>query len=212
LRLGVIPTVAPYLLPTVVPAVHEVYPDLRLYLREGRTHELVDLCETGELDMLLLALDVELGSLASHHLFDDPFLLATPLGHPLAKRKRARKQDLADVHMLLLEEDHCLRGHALEFCPSSKPVLDDDFRASSLGTLMQMVAGGLGITLLPSIAARAEASPALELRPFQKAKGQRLPSRRIGLAWRPTSPRAKQFEELAGLFRDVLEPLAKTSS
>jgi len=208
LRLGAIPTVAPYLLPTLVPAVHEVYPDLRLYLREERTADLVRLCLEGELDLLLLALDVDLGGLCERFLFDDPFLLAARTGHPATRRKLAREEDLNISELLLLDDGHCLRDHALSQC-SLPAASEDDFRASSLGTLVQMVASGLGVTLLPSIAVAAEATEGLELRPFPSTRKKAGPGRRIGLAWRPTSPRAAQFEELAGLFSDVLESLAK---
>ncbi|MDF1799369.1 MAG: LysR substrate-binding domain-containing protein [Planctomycetota bacterium] len=209
LRLGAIPTVAPYLLPTLVPAVREVYPDLRLFLREERTAELVRLCLEGQLDILLLALDVELGGLTEHFLFEDPFLLAARKGHPATRRKLAREEDLNLSELLLLDDGHCLREHALSQCNLPARSSEDDFRASSLGTLVQMVASGLGVTLLPSIAADVEATEGLELRPFPSTRKQPGPGRRIGLAWRPTSPRASQYEELAGLFSDVLEPLAQ---
>lgn len=206
LRLGVIPTVAPYMLPHVMPAIAEVYPDLRLVLREDQTDRLVAACEAGELDLLLLALDVELGRLSELELFEDAFLLAAPEGHPALKRKYAREADLVDARLLLLDEGHCLRDHALAVCRLAAADARDSFGAASLSTLLRMVATGMGITLLPAMAQEREApsGSGIGLRPFRKEAGHSLPHRRIGLAWRPTSARADEFAALGDLIRDTV--------
>ena len=205
LRLGVIPTVAPYLLPELMPAAAAAWPELRLILREDHTDRLVAACEAGELDLLLLALDVELGRLTELELFDDPFLLAAPEGHPALERKFAREADLAGAELLLLEEGHCLRDHALAVCRMVEPDAQESFRAASLSTLLSMVATGMGITLLPAMARRREApeGSGIALRPFKKEPGHPLPRRRIGLSWRPTSARASEFEAIGDLVRKL---------
>lgn len=196
LRLGVIPTIAPYWLPRVLPQVRRRHPELRLLLREDRTASLVEALEQGELDLLLLALDVPLGSAVSYPLFDDPFVAALPEAHPLARRARLAQRDLAGESVLLLEDGHCLRDHAWAVCQQGGASEWGDFRASSLGTLSQMVASGAGITLLPEMAVPVEADgvDGLVCRPFRAP----VPVRRIGLAWRATSPREAEFRMLAG--------------
>jgi len=206
LRLGVIPTVAPYVLPRMMSAIAEVYPDLRIILREDQTDRIVAACEAGELDLCLLALDVELGRLQELELFEDPFLLAAPEGHEALKRKFAREADLADAVLLLLDEGHCLRDHALAVCRLAAPGARDSYRAASLSTLLRMVGAGMGITLLPAMAEEREApaGSGIGLRPFRKEAGHALPHRRIGLAWRPTSARAPEFAALGDLIRDTV--------
>jgi len=198
LRLGVIPTVAPYLLPDVLPPVRRAYPALQLEFHEAETAELVDALDRGELDLLLLALEAPLGDLQTRPLFGDDFLLAVPPGHRLAERKRVRESDLAGEEILLLEDGHCLRSQALAICSRAGASELGDFRASSLATLISMVAGGAGVTLLPAMAARRRATLDADLRlvPF----GKPVPARTIGFAWRTTSPREEEFDELARLF------------
>jgi LysR family hydrogen peroxide-inducible transcriptional activator len=156
LRLGVIPTVAPYLLPRALPRVRKRHPELRLQLREAQTGELVAALERGELDVLLLALEAPLGELATRPLFRDRFHVALPAGHRLARRRRLREQDLAGEPVLLLDDGHCLRAQALAVCSEAGAEEQSDFRATSLGTLIEMVCGGAGLTLLPEFALRAE--------------------------------------------------------
>lgn len=196
LHLGVIPTLAPYLLPRVLPRVRRQFPELRLFIREEQTDVLLELLASAEVDLLLLALDAPLGSVETLPLFEDTFLLATPGDHPLARRKRVSQAELAGLPLLLLEDGHCLRDQVLEVCGQGGAAPPDygDFRASSLGTLTQMVAGGLGITLLPSLATDVLADAAdVTLVPFRKP----APSRTVGLAWRKGSPRGDEFELLA---------------
>jgi len=194
LRLGVIPTVAPYLLPRALPRVRRQHPELRLSLREAQTADLVASLARGELDVLLLALEAPLGELATRALFRDPFHVALPAGHRLAHRRRLREKDLADEPVLLLDDGHCLRAQALAVCREAGAEEQSDFRATSLGTLIEMVCGGAGVTLLPELALRSEARRAgLAVVPFAKPE----PHRTIGLAWRPTSGRAAEFALLA---------------
>jgi len=196
LRLGVIPTVAPYLLPRVLPAVREQYPELRLLLREDQTSRLVERLWVGQLDLLLLALEAPLDGLDTEVLFDDPFLLAVNPSHRLAARKRIRESELDAETVMLLEDGHCLRDQALAVCASAGATETGDFRATSLCTLVQMVASGEGVTLLPELAVDVEGD-ALALVPFAKP----VPSRTIGLAWRPSTPRADDFRALADVIR-----------
>ena len=193
LRMGVIPTVGPYLLPRVLPAVREAFPDLSLFLREDLTPRLLEQLASAELDVLLLALDVELGDVERMPLFSDPFLFAAPRDDERAGAETVELEELDGRQVLLLEEGHCLRDQTLPLCESGGAELGG-FRASSLGTIAQMVANGLGVTLLPELAVEREAAaaPGLVVIPFASDG----PSRSVGLAWRPSSPRAEEFHAL----------------
>ncbi len=199
LRLGVIPTVAPYLLPRVLPRVRKRFPDLLLRLREDRTPRLVEDLEAGRLDLLLLALEADLGSADTLSLFADRFVLVVPRAHALARGPAPAPADLRDDEVLLLEDGHCLQDQALEVCRRARAHAFGDFRASSLGTLLEMVQGGDGVTLLPELAVASEARPrpGLRVRRFRAPE----PGRTIGLAWRPGSPRSEEFRTLAPLLR-----------
>lgn len=199
LRLGVIPTIAPYLLPASLPAVRRAYPELKLLLREEKTEVLLALIAKGKLDAALLALDVPLGDVDSAPLFDDAFVLAMPAGHKLAKKKQIDEKDLEGERVLLLEDGHCLRDQALAVCDRAGADENADFRATSLATLVQMVAGGDGVTLLPAIAAPsvtgegAGSAASVVVRPFKAP----APSRKIGLVWRRGSSRGEEMRMLA---------------
>ena len=197
LRLGVIPTVAPYLLPKTLPTLRRRYPQLQVRLHEDLTHRLLELLSHGRLDLLLVALEADLGNVSTLALATDPFVVAVPAQHRLAKRKRVTEADIAAEQVLLLDDGHCLRDQALAVCHTSGASEIGDFRASSLNTLVQMVAGGLGITLLPRLSLEVEAPQLSQIviLPFRKPE----PSRTIGLAWRTTSPRAHEFQLLAKL-------------
>ena len=197
LRLGVIPTVAPYLLPKALPAIRRRHPDLRILLHEDFTYRLLALLGEGKLDLLLLALEADLGDVATLSLTSDPFVAAVPAGHRFVARKRLTEADLAGEQVLLLDDGHCLRDQALEVCRTGGASEVGDFRAGSLNTLVQMVAGGIGITLLPRLALDVECRPPSPIvtRPFRKPE----PSRTIGLVWRPRSPREHEFRLLAEL-------------
>lgn len=194
LRLGVIPTIGPYLLPKVLPAVTASYPELQVFLREDTTARLVEQLEEGKLDLLLLAIDVDLGAVTTRPLFSDPFVLAVPEGDALAGAREVSLSDLEDRSVLLLDEGHCLREQTLRLCDSAGADELGGFRASSLGTITQMVASGLGITLLPELAVEREAAavPRLRVIPF----GADGPARVVGLAWRSSSPRGDEYRAL----------------
>ena len=203
LRLGAIPTVAPYLLPRVLPRLRRAYPQLALQLREDTTRALLSRLSAGSLDVLLLALEAPLGDVESLPLFRDEFVLAAPTGHRLARRRRVRESDLDSEDVLLLEDGHCLREQALSVCQSAGAREHSDFRASSLGTLVQMVAGGAGVTLLPRLAQAVETRHAdLAIVPFARP----APHRTIGLAWRRSSPRAAEYRELGERIARAVAP------
>jgi LysR family hydrogen peroxide-inducible transcriptional activator len=197
LKLGVIPTLAPYLLPLVLPLLQQRYPALRLDVRETQTQTLVEELVAGSLDCLLLALPVEGGDVQTLPLFDDRFLLAAPSAEPLPKR-RLTVHDVDQRRLILLEEGHCLRDQALAFCAARRRDSAAGLGATSLTTVMQMVANGYGVTLVPEIAADVEVRDArVKLARFAKPE----PGRTIGLAWRRTSPRRKDFEALADVLK-----------
>jgi LysR family hydrogen peroxide-inducible transcriptional activator len=196
-RIGVIPTVAPYFLPEVMPKVGAKYPKLSLVFREEKTADIVRDLEAGTLDVGLLALEADLGGCTHAEIAKDPFVAAMPKGHPLAKKRRLALSDLRDARVLLLDEGHCLRDQALALC--GKTGGDEaGFRATSLSTLAQMVSSGAGITLLPALAVAVENRRGqLEIRPFVRP----IPGRTLALIWRPSSPFAAVFMELTKTFR-----------
>ena len=203
LRLGVIPTVAPFVLPRVLPPLRRRYPELRLFLHEERTPDLVEKIRSGRLDVGLLALEADLGDLETLALCRDRFVVAVPAAHALAKRSSVTQRDLRGEEVLLLEDGHCLRDQALEVCRSAGATEVGDFRAASLGTLTEMVANGIGVTLLPRLAVAAPRSLPREvvIRPFRAPE----PYRTIGLAWRRTSPRKRDFQLLGDVIRSVVK-------
>ncbi|WNG29611.1 LysR family transcriptional regulator [Cystobacter fuscus] len=197
LQLGVIPTVAPYVLPEVIPAVTKQYPQMRLRLREEKTELLVRGLEEGRLDAALVALDPELGDVEQTVIAEDAFVVALPPGHPLAKKKQVQLRDLDEENVLLLEDGHCFRSQALALC-TRVGAREVDFRATSLTTLAQMVMSGEGsITLLPAISVPLENRfGQLEVRPLTPS-----PSRILALVWRPGYPRAGALRALADTMR-----------
>jgi len=203
LRLGVIPTVAPYVLPDAVPALRRRFKKLRLLLREEQTPQLIADLESGRLDLGLLALEAELGGLRTLPLYADPFLLAVPPGHRLAGRKQAQERDLAGEEVLLLEDGHCLRNQALSLCARAGAHELGDFRATSLNTLVRMIAGGNGVTLLPSMAVASEVRPSERLQLLRLERGAQ---RTIGLAWRASSPRSQTFQRIAEVLTEKAPP------
>jgi LysR family hydrogen peroxide-inducible transcriptional activator len=193
LRLGVIPTIAPYLLPRVLPALRAAHPALRLYLREDQTARLLAQLNAGDLDVALIALPYPVEELETLSLFEDPFVLACPKGHRLDGLRHPGRDQLAESGLLLMEEGHCLREHALAACRMAAPARHEDVLATSLPTLVQMVANGLGVTLLPKLAVESGilAGTGLVATDLDDA-----PSRAIALAWRPSSPRKADFRAL----------------
>lgn len=206
MRLGVIPTVAPYLLPPLLAHLRREIPALRLFLREELTAPLTEKLAAGELDAALVALPAgDDDALEGTPLFHDPFLLVAHRSHPLARRRRLQMGDLTDGVLLLLEEGHCLRAQALEVCRLAGARDSATFRASSLGTLVQMVANGIGITLLPRLAVEVELRGCDELTavPFTDP----APRRTVGLVWRAGSARREECLLLAEAIRRGLPAL-----
>jgi LysR family transcriptional regulator, hydrogen peroxide-inducible genes activator len=202
LRFGAIPSIAPYLLPQLLPLIRTTYPDLDLHLRETQTQRLLDELVDGQLDVVLLALPVEHAGIETAPLFDDRFLLALPASRKFSGSVRATPDLLRNDRLLLLEEGHCLRDQALAFCELRQVGNINTFGASSLSTLVQMVANGLGLTLLPEISVDLETRRA-DIRLMRFAEPE--PSRVLGLAWRATSPRKRDFVQLGKLIASVSE-------
>jgi LysR family hydrogen peroxide-inducible transcriptional activator len=193
LRLGIIPTLAPYVLPRVLPRLQAAYPRLRLEVRETQTRTLIDELSRGELDCVMLALPAEGADVETLALFDDPFLLALPAGDPLPARRRVTVDDVDQRRLILLEEGHCLRDQALAFCAAPRRDVPAGLGATSLATVMQMVANGYGVTLVPEVAVDVEVrDPRVKLLRFVRPE----PVRTVGLAWRRTSPRKRDFAAL----------------
>jgi LysR family hydrogen peroxide-inducible transcriptional activator len=195
LRLGVIPTIGPFFLPTALPRLRRAYPKLRLYLVEDLTARLVRDLEDGKLDAVLLALPYQCGNVETRILFEDPFVVALPRDHALAKERAIAPSSLGGPELLLLQDGHCLRDHALAACSLARPQYGATVEATSLPTLVQMVDNGIGITLLPELAVNAGILRGTRLvtRPLAGA----APSRKIGLVWRRGTGRQKEFELLA---------------
>jgi LysR family hydrogen peroxide-inducible transcriptional activator len=194
MRLGVIPTIAPFLLPRLLNRLRMEHPQFQLFIREDLSHHLVDALHQGDLDLLLLAIPFAAEGVQSMHLFYDEFVLAYPAGHPLGKARSLHTRNLAGQDLLLLEEGHCLRGHALAACHLSSASLSVPYQATSLNTLVQMVANGIGITLLPGMALETPilAGTDVQTRRFDDADVQRS----IGLMWRRQAARADEFRLL----------------
>jgi LysR family hydrogen peroxide-inducible transcriptional activator len=202
-HLGVIPTLGPYYLPHVLTSVREAHPRLRLLLREEMTpHMLAHLAE-GKLDAGLLALPILDPTLEVKPLFEEPFLAAVPADHDLAKARSVHIDDLATAGLLLLEEGHCLRDQALDAC-HLEGLKSEEIRATSLETLRQMVAMGLGVTLIPALACTGslQGGASVALKPLVKPGA----SRSIGLVWRRRSPLAYTMERLAETLAARLPP------
>jgi len=196
LRLGVIPSLAPYLLPPLLPLLRDAHPDLELHVRETQTHALLQELSDGKLDVLLLALPVRHGDIETIEIFEDRFLLAMPPQAELSKPVLATPELVEQERLLLLEEGHCLRDQALTYCQLQQSQAINTFGASSLSTLVEMVSAGLGVTLLPEIAVPMEMrGRSLSLMRFEEPQ----PVRKLGLVWRTTSPRKKDFKQLAEL-------------
>jgi LysR family hydrogen peroxide-inducible transcriptional activator len=201
LRLGVIPTLAPYVLPQLLPVLQQRHTELRVELRETQTRGLMDELMRGALDTVLLALPVNERDIESLRLFDDPFLLAMPADDPLARAARVSSAEIDARRLILLEEGHCLRDQALAFCGTARHDMPAGLGATSLATVMQMVANGYGVTLVPKIAVGVEVrDERVKVLRFRDPE----PVRHIGLAWRRTSPRKVDFIALGQIVIEVL--------
>jgi LysR family hydrogen peroxide-inducible transcriptional activator len=202
LRFGVIPTIGPYVLPALLPHLGTALPKLKLYVREAQTTVLLDKLAGGELDILLVAIPYELGDVEAMEITEDPIVVAMPRNHPLGHHKVVSRDDLAREQLLLIEDGHCLRTHSLQACRIADPARNEVFQATSLRTLVQMVAAELGVTLMPQIAVDSElaSSRNVVIRPLSPDK----PFRTLVLAWRPTSSRGAEFRMLGNLIRECL--------
>jgi len=200
LRLGVIPTISPYLLPAIAPALRVAYPKLGITWIEDKTEVLVRSLDVGDLDAALLALEADIGDVDHDPIARDLFVLAAPREHPLGRKSSAAKAgELRDAPVLLLDDGHCFREQALAFCSSAK-ARELEFRATSLSTLAQMVAGGAGVTLLPELAVPTESRRAeIAIRRFAKP----APHRTVALVWRKRSPLGTAFRRLARTMRSA---------
>lgn len=203
-RLGVIPTVAPYLLPRALPLLRDRFPKLRLFLREDLTQRLIAGLKAGALDAALIALPYDMTGLEWAHVEDDELLAAAPANHPMAASTRVDPDSLRGDELILLEDGHCLRDHALAACGLEPPrgVGDEQsFAATSLPTLVQMIGSGLGVSFLPAMAVQAglTANAEVAVRPLASAQS----SREIVVAWRAGSSRAAEGELLAQTLQAV---------
>ncbi len=211
-RLGIFPTLGPYLLPHVVPRIRERFPRLELLLVEEKTETVLRQLREGRLDAGVLAQPIHDDQLHQEFLFEEPFLLAVPEHHPLAARKQLRLEDLADQSLLLLEEGHCLRDQALAVCQLAGAGEKSGFRATSLETLRQMVAANVGVTLLPTLAVKPPVARSGDIHLIE-FRGH-APSRRIAMVWRKSSAMAPFLKRLAELFvlsRALLDPHSAAS-
>ena len=202
LKLALIPTVGPYLLPRVMQKVRKAVPNLGLMLYEYQTEPLLERLREGEIVAGIIALPTDQEGLESRALYEEAFMLAVPQQHPLAEKATIRVQDLKGQALLLLEDGHCLRDQALEFCTRVDVHEVEDFRATSLETLRQMVVAGLGVTLLPELAVESPfgGQRGLVTRPFAKP----APSRVIGAVWRKSSTRTAAIEEICRVMDQVM--------
>jgi LysR family hydrogen peroxide-inducible transcriptional activator len=202
LKLGVIPTIAPYLLPKLLPLLQARYPDVVIKLRETQTKALVQELVAGDLDAVMLALPAPEADVEVIPVMEDPFLLAVPADDPHPETARVSARDVDQSRLILLEQGHCLRDQALAFCPPEKLDMQLSLGAASLATIMQMVANGYAVTLLPEVAIDAEVrDERIKLLRFVAPE----PSRTIGLAFRRTTPRKQDFVALGRL---VVEAMA----
>jgi LysR family hydrogen peroxide-inducible transcriptional activator len=208
LRLGLFPTIAPYLLPHVVPQLRNRYPQLQLQLFEEKTADILVMLHQGKLDAGVLALPVEDERLERQLLFTEPFIAAMPAHHPLAKRERIDMDDLRGQELLLLKEGHCLRDQALEVCQLAGAREKVDFHATSMETLRQMVAANVGITLMPILAVKPPipSTGNLALKQFSEPP----PSRQLAMFWRKSSALGDFISEISEVFSNLpahlLEP------
>jgi len=197
LRLGAIHTIGPYLLPRLVPILRRTVPAMQLHLQESFTHRLAESLKQGEVDVIVVALPFAEPGCTTLALYDEPFLVALPQGHRWEKRRQISADELNKESLLLLGEGHCLRDQVLEFCGSqSRGGLARSLEGGSLETIRQMVAGGVGVTVLPStsIASGGGADALIRIRPFAKP----APQRRVALAWRKSFPRPQAIEAIRG--------------
>jgi LysR family transcriptional regulator, hydrogen peroxide-inducible genes activator len=198
LRLGAIYTIGPYLLPKLIPILRKAAPAMQLLIQENFTHRLAEELKSGEVDVILIALPFEQPGIVTRAVYDEPFLVAVPKGHPWENRKRVTSEELTNESLLLLGEGHCFRDQVLEICHTvrsrERSPLSKTVEGGSLETIRQMVAGGVGVTVLPATSTTTGGGPAdlIRILPFARP----VPMRRVGLAWRRSFPRPEAIEVL----------------
>jgi LysR family hydrogen peroxide-inducible transcriptional activator len=198
LRLGAIYTIGPYLLPKLIPILRRAAPAMQLHIQENFTHVLAEMLKSGEVDVILIALPLQAPGIETRAAYDEPFLVAVPKGHPWEGRKRVTSEELSNESLLLLGEGHCFRDQVLDICSvvrtKDRSSLARTVEGGSLETIRQMVAGGVGVTVLPanSVSGAGGAGDLIRVVPF----GRPVPSRRVGLAWRRSFPRPEAIEAL----------------
>ena len=202
IKVGLIPTLAPYLLPEIIPELKQNFPRLTLWLHEYLTAVLLEKLKNADLDLLILALPVDSDEFSEIDLFQEAFWLVVPSHETLSKKNTIQLMDLNEQEMLLLEEGHCLRGQALDVCFSAGATENNSFRATSLETLRHMVSEGIGMTLLPELAVpkKRTTSDAITYIPFSEPK----PSRRIGMLYRQGSYREETYRKMAQVIKGKL--------
>ncbi|MCW4454111.1 LysR substrate-binding domain-containing protein [Flavobacterium sp. MXW15] len=201
-RLGIFPTLGPYLLPHVIPRIRERFPQLELLLVEEKSDVLLEQLRNGRLDATLLALPLHDDQLHAEFLFEEPFVLAVPDRHPLARRQSLDLSELSEQRLLLLQDGHCLRDQALDVCHLAGALEKSEFQATSLETLRQMVAANVGVTLLPLLAVKPPVARSQNIH-LVGFGGDTRPSRRIGMVWRRSSAMNDFLEQLAQLFQSL---------
>ena len=201
-RLGIIPTIAPYLLPKILAPLTAEFPNLNIQLTEGQTSQITRMLKQGDLDAVLLALPLQEENVEEFELYTEPFLFAAATEHPKAQQKSVSADDLKDEEVLLLEDGHCLRDQALAVCHAHRGIESSSFTATSLETLRQLVAANRGITLMPALAVpeQADNSSGVCYIPF----AGEVPSRTLGLCWRSSSTRSGLLADIAQSLRQVL--------
>ncbi len=205
IRLGVIPTIGPFFLPTVMPALRARFQGLKLYLREDRTLQLLSRLADGELDLVVIALPFDTGDFRVEVLFEDELFLACARNHPLAGQEAIDLESLDIDQLILLEEGHCLRDQTLEFCPDRNLRTSSPFEATSLHTLVQMVAADIGVALIPKLAVDASITNGANV---ALARTKMPAFRQIGVAWRSSSLRTQDFQTLTRFFREIFTRLS----
>jgi len=190
LRLGAIYTIGPYLLPKLIPILRKSAPAMQLHIQENFTHRLAEALKSGEVDVILIALPFDEPGIETRAVYDEPFLVAVPKGHPWEHRKRVSSEELTKESLLLLGEGHCFRDQVLEFCHTTRTRA---IEGGSLETIRHMVASGVGVTVLPatSVSPNGNAGDLIRILPFS-----RPPTRRVALAWRRSFPRPEAIEAL----------------
>lgn len=202
LRVGIIPTVAPYLLPIIMPPLNKHFPKLKIWLYEYQTHVLLEKLRNADLDCLILALPIEKHEFVEQDLFREPFRLAVKKGEKLAKQKSINMSDIAHQELLLLEEGHCLREHVLDACVLAGVQEKGHYQATSLETLRHMIGEGMGMTLMPELAVPTKTTKADSIRYLEFSDPK--PNRRIGMLYRKNSYREEMFDNISELIKTAL--------